>query len=86
LTYLFFKVTTTATIIIKQGEAKLTPKQIKKLRENKKMTQIEMANDIGVKPSTYITWESGRSEPSGSNRCLFDTYLSNLLLDLMEGE
>lgn len=38
-------------------------KTIRQLREERHMTQLELAVAVGVTPSTIYTWESGRSEP-----------------------
>jgi transcriptional regulator with XRE-family HTH domain len=38
-------------------------KTIKQLRETKKLTQLELARQIEVTPSTIYNWESGRVEP-----------------------
>ena len=39
---------------------------VKKLREQKKMTQIDLAVKLGVSPSTIRTWERGY-KPSPEN-------------------
>jgi transcriptional regulator with XRE-family HTH domain len=36
---------------------------VKQLREGKGWTQLELANKIGVTPSTIYNWERGRFEP-----------------------
>ena len=36
---------------------------IKKYRESKKMTQIELAEEIGVSQSTVAGWEAGEVNP-----------------------
>ena len=36
---------------------------IKELREKKGWTQLELANEIGVTPSTIYNWERGRFVP-----------------------
>ena len=38
-------------------------KTIRQLREEKGLTQLQLAVAVGVTPSTIYTWESGRSEP-----------------------
>lgn len=38
--------------------------QLSKLRKRKKITQIELANMLGVKQYIISFWEIGRSEPS----------------------
>ena len=37
---------------------------LKKLRENKKITQLEFSQIMNVAPSTVGLWEQGRREPS----------------------
>lgn len=36
---------------------------IKKLRENHKLTQDELGNKLGISGKTVSSWENGRSEP-----------------------
>lgn len=38
-------------------------KTIKELREDRGWTQLELANRLGVTPSTIYNWERGRFEP-----------------------
>jgi len=38
-------------------------KTIRQLREAKGWTQLKLANEVGVTPSTIYNWETGRSEP-----------------------
>jgi transcriptional regulator with XRE-family HTH domain len=42
-------------------------KNLKKLRISKRLTQLEMAKDIGVTLNTYRNWESGANQPSDIN-------------------
>ena len=39
-------------------------KKIKLYRENKNMTQVEIAEALGVKPATVSKYESGTLEPN----------------------
>jgi len=41
---------------------------LKKERLKRELTQAEMANAIGVKYSSYVSWESGRAEPNFENK------------------
>ncbi len=38
-------------------------KTIRELRDEKGWTQLELANHLGVTPSTVYNWERGRFEP-----------------------
>ncbi len=38
-------------------------KTIKDLRDERGWTQLELANQLGVTPSTIYNWERGRFEP-----------------------
>jgi transcriptional regulator with XRE-family HTH domain len=40
---------------------------LKKLRSDKKMTQVEAANKIGVSIATYRLWEAGAFSPTDAN-------------------
>ena len=37
--------------------------KLRKIRENKRMTQAELAVQVGVKPNTISQWESGSRKP-----------------------
>ena len=39
---------------------------IRELRETAGMTQLQLANRIGVTPSAVYNWETGRNEPKAS--------------------
>ena len=41
-------------------------KTIRQLREERGWTQLELANRLGVTPSTIYNWERGRFEPRAS--------------------
>ena len=57
--------------------------KIKQYRENKNMTQIEIANALGVKPATVSKYESGALEPNIESLKklaeLFDISINELL-------
>jgi transcriptional regulator with XRE-family HTH domain len=40
---------------------------LKNLRKEKKLSQIEIAEAIGVHVNTYIVWERGAGQPSPEN-------------------
>ena len=40
---------------------------IKELRERNKMTQLQLADKLGVTDKTISKWETGTSDPSTSN-------------------
>lgn len=42
-------------------------KTIRELRQAVQMTQLELANAIGVTPSAVYKWERGQTEPSATN-------------------
>ncbi len=50
--------------------------EFKKARTIRKLTQIEMANRIGVPASTYIAWESGKSTPNYENKLKIERFLN----------
>lgn len=41
----------------------MATRTIRELREAKGWTQLKLANEVGVTPSTVYNWETGRSEP-----------------------
>lgn len=43
----------------------LTPEEIRTLREQTDMTQIQMAQLFRVRPAEVIGWENGTLEPDG---------------------
>lgn len=49
---------------------KFTPEQIKAIRHSAAVTQRVLAHMLAVSPRTVESWETGRSEPSGSARRL----------------
>jgi transcriptional regulator with XRE-family HTH domain len=50
-------------------------KTIKQLREAKKWTQLDLANQLDVTPSTIYNWERGKVEPRVSQlRKLADVF------------
>jgi len=46
---------------------KLTPQEIKKIRERANISQNVMAKYLNVNPLTYQKWERGEVVPSGGN-------------------
>lgn len=40
---------------------------LKALRKQKKLTQKELAEQIGIKQNSYSDWENGKNEPSLDN-------------------
>ena len=45
----------------------LFSERLKTLRKEKKLTQKELAEQIGIKQNSYSDWETGKSEPSFEN-------------------
>jgi len=48
---------------LKEGAALKT---IREFREQAGITQLQLANELGVTPSTVYNWERGRNEPKAS--------------------
>ena len=46
---------------------KISPKQMRKIRDREKVSQNVMAKFLNVSPSTYQKWERGEVVPSGAN-------------------
>ena len=42
----------------------LIAERLKLLRKEKKLTQTELAEQIGIKQNSYSDWETGKNEPS----------------------
>ena len=42
-------------------------KTIRELRQDAGLTQLELANRVGVTPSAVYNWERGRNEPTATN-------------------
>ncbi len=40
------------------------PERLKELRKQKKLTQKEIAEKLGIKQNSYSDWENGKSEPN----------------------
>lgn len=59
------------------------PTTIKKLRLNKKLSQKQIATELGYAQSTYCDWENGKIEPTASALIaiakLFNTSVDSLL-------
>jgi len=45
----------------------LSPREIKKIRDNANISQNIMAKYLNVSPSTYQKWERGEVSPNGGN-------------------
>lgn len=58
--------------------------KIKELRMVEKKTQLEVANYLGIKQSSYQSYETGNTEPNVENLCkLADLY--NVSVDYLIG-
>ena len=64
----------------------ITGKIIKELRENKKLTQIELADIIGVSDKTISKWETGKGLPDISLIEPLSKALNVSVIELMNGE
>ena len=51
---------------------KLTPREIKRIRDQANISQNIMAKYLNVSPSTYQKWERGEVVPNGGNLKLLD--------------
>lgn len=47
---------------------KLDLSNLKEIRENNNMTQVEVARQVGVGLATYRTWEYNVHQPKAANR------------------
>ena len=45
----------------------MTPKEMKKLRTNNQLTQIDVAVAVGVSVAAYRLWEAGGGNPTAEN-------------------
>ncbi|WP_030681596.1 helix-turn-helix domain-containing protein [Streptomyces sp. NRRL B-1347] len=54
------------------------PKERRRLREAKPLTQAQLAALVGVTRETVRSWESGRTEPRGSRRAAYAKLLASL--------
>lgn len=65
-------------------------KTIKQLREAKKLTQLELAIQLNVTPSTIYNWERGKVEPRVSQLRklaeVFDVRMDEIALLIVGGE
>lgn len=41
--------------------------RLREVRKSKKLTQKELAEQIGIKQNSYSDWETGKNEPSLEN-------------------
>lgn len=64
----------------------VTGKIIKKLREKKGVTQLELANNIGVSDKTISKWETGKGLPDISLIEPLSKSLGVSVIELMNGE
>lgn len=46
---------------------KIFGKRLREFRKEKKLTQKELAEQIGIKQNSYSDWETGKNEPSLEN-------------------
>lgn len=46
---------------------KIFGKRLREVRKSKKLTQKELAEQIGIKRNTYSDWETGKNESSFEN-------------------
>lgn len=58
--------------------------RLKRLRQRHKMTQHDLAEILGVKPSTIANYESNRNEPAFDKLIVISTYF-NVSIDYLLG-
>lgn len=64
----------------------VTGKMIKAIRENMNLTQLELANNIGVSEKTISKWETGRGYPDISLLEPLSKALKISIIELINGE
>ncbi|RVU18316.1 helix-turn-helix domain-containing protein [Streptomyces antnestii] len=55
-----------------------TPKERRRLRESKSLTQAQVAAKVGVTRETVRSWESGRTTPRGRKREVYAKFLASI--------
>ncbi|MEI5102098.1 helix-turn-helix domain-containing protein [Streptomyces sp. PmtG] len=60
------------------------PKERRRLREAKSLSQAELAALVGVARETVRSWESGRTDPRGSRRAAYAKLLESLATEAAE--
>ena len=54
-----------------------SPKERRRLREARELTEEQVATAVGVTPATVRAWESGRTEPRGRRRVAYARIISS---------
>lgn len=62
--------------VAERNENKKISKRIKLLRKEKGMTQVELAEDLGIPCKTLINWEVGERKPNYENMLLLAKYFN----------
>ncbi|MFE0514063.1 helix-turn-helix domain-containing protein [Streptomyces sp. NPDC058964] len=62
------------------------PKERRRLRESRPLTQAQVAERIGVSRATVRAWETGRTSPKGAKGEAYAQLLASLATDPHEGE
>lgn len=60
--------------------------RIRELREEKNISQAELASRLGVTPTAVLFWESGRNEPGAARMLQMARILECRVDDLYKGE
>lgn len=58
--------------------------KLRKLRDNKKLSQIEISNMLGVSQSAYNKWEADQAKPSVDNLLKISNYYHTDLYELLD--
>lgn len=58
--------------------------KLRKLRDNKKLSQIEISNLLGVSQSAYNKWEADHAKPSVDNLLKISNYYQTDLYELLD--
>ncbi|MVO83625.1 helix-turn-helix domain-containing protein [Streptomyces sp. p1417] len=61
------------------------PKERRRLREAKSLSQAQVAAELGVSRATVRGWETGRTQPSGRRRVAYARFLADIAAERASG-